>query len=302
MKLLGCAIATGLAISYDVLHNPRLNMTLIAQISDLHVQVADDRAYGVVDTNALVANAITHINDLNPQPDLVIATGDLVHQGTEAEYEQLKIILSQLNAPIYLLPGNHDCRESLKQVFSHHTYLPHHHLGHLSYTLEDYPVRMILLDTTIPGKGSGLVDAGRLAWLEAQLNADTTKSTILFMHHPPFPTGITMMDNIGLEGRTELENLIRHHPQIVRVSCGHLHRSIHCQWAGTTASTQSSLVHQVVLDLQPDAAGTFVMEPAAYQLHLWHQDILVSHTVYVGEFTGPFPFSDPKKRRNAPVI
>ena len=57
MKLLDCAIATGLAILYYLLHNPLLNMTLIAQISDLHVQVPGDRAYGVVDTNPLVINA-----------------------------------------------------------------------------------------------------------------------------------------------------------------------------------------------------------------------------------------------------
>lgn len=295
--MLDYAIATGLAILYYLLHNPLLNMTLIAQISDLHVQVPGDRAYGVVDTNPLVINAINHLNSLDPQPNLVIATGDLTHRGTQAEYEQLQVILSQLNAPIYLLPGNHDHRAHIRQVFSRHDYLPDS-LGHLSYTLEDYPVRMILLDTTIPGKAGGIVDADRLTWLEAQLTANTTKTTILFMHHPPFPTGIAMMDNIGLEGSTELANLIHNHPQVVRVSCGHLHRSIHCQWAGTTASTQPSLVHQVVLNLQPDSAGTFAMEPTAYQLHLWHQGILVSHTVYAGEFNGPYQFLDDKKRRN----
>ena len=71
------------------------------------------------------------------------------------------------------------------------------------------------------------------------------------------------------------------------------HRAIHARFGGTIASTCPGTSHQVVLDLSPDAASQFVIEPPAFQLHMWDaQAGLVSHTAYVGEFDGPYPFYD----------
>ncbi|MBD1915449.1 MULTISPECIES: phosphodiesterase [Cyanophyceae] len=269
-------------------------MTLIAQISDLHVQSAGALAYGIVDTNSLVQAAIAHLNQLNPQPDLVVATGDLVQQGTLADYQQLRELLANLRAPIYLMPGNHDDGANLQQVFADHHYLASS-MNHLSYVVDDYPIRMIMLDNTLPGKKSGGLDDQRLAWLEAQLVRAPKAPTLMFMHHPPFVTGIPWMDRRRLGGSDALAALIAQHSQVERISCGHLHRVMYLRWAGTIASTQPSLVHQGFLDLQPDTASQFVMEPPAYQLHIWGNGSLVSHTVFVGNFDGPYRFSDGQK-------
>ena len=86
----------------------------------------------------------------------------------------------------------------------------------------------------------------------------------------------------------ELAQLVRRYPHVERVSCGHRNRTIYRRWAGTIASAQPSLVNQVVLNLQPDSAGTFAMEPPAYQLHAWDGSDLISHTVYVDQFDGPY--------------
>ncbi len=269
-------------------------MTLIAQISDLHVQSAGTLAYGVVDTNALVQVAIAHLNRLNPQPDLVVATGDLVQQGTLADYQQLREMLANLRAPIYLMPGNHDHGANLRQVFADHLYLANS-MNHLSYVVDDYPIRMIMLDNTLPGEKSGRLGDQRLAWLETQLVRAPEAPTLIFMHHPPFRTGIPWMDRRCLDGSDVLAALIAQHGQVERVSCGHLHRVMYLRWAGTVTSTQPSLAHQGYLDLQPDIASQFVMEPPAYQLHLWGNGSLVSHTVFVGDFDGPYRFSDGRK-------
>lgn len=269
-------------------------MTLIVQISDLHVQTPGTLAYGVVDTNPLVKMAIAHINQLTPQPNVVVATGDLVQNGTVANYLQLKAILSDLHAPIYLMPGNHDHSSHLKQVFTDHPYLLSAE-DHLSYVVEDYPIRMIMLDNTLSHNKLGGLDDQRLAWLETQLKKAPEIPTLLFMHHPPFRTGIPWMDRRQPEKSDELASLIAQHPQIERVSCGHLHRSMYRRWAGTIASSQASLVHQGGLDLRPDTASQFVMEPPAYQLHIWENESLVSHTVFVGDFDGPYRFSDGQK-------
>ncbi|EKU97505.1 putative phosphohydrolase [Leptolyngbya sp. PCC 7375] len=269
-------------------------MILIAQISDLHVQRSGKLAYGIVDTNSLVAEAIARLSRLNPQPDVVVASGDLIQDGTVEEYELLKAMLAPLQCPVYLMPGNHDHRDHLRQVFNTHTYLPRAS-SHLSYAVDNYPMRMLMLDSIIPGKGGGCIDAERLAWLGQQLSAAPETPTLMFMHHPPFATGIPWMDRKRFQGRGALAELIRQHPQVKRISCGHLHRTIYCPWAGTVASSQPSLVHQSAIDFDPDSSSQFVMEPPAYQLHVWTKETLVSHTMYVGEFDGPYRFSDGKK-------
>jgi Icc protein len=77
------------------------------------------------------------------------------------------------------------------------------------------------------------------------------------------------------------------------VLCGHLHRAIQVRFGGTIASTCPGVAHQVALDLSAQAPSQFVMEPNAFQLHLW-DDVagMISHTAYVGAFDGPYPFYD----------
>ncbi len=268
-------------------------MTFIAQISDLHVQLPGKLAYGIVDTNPLVAEAIARLSRLNPQPDVVVASGDLIQDGTVEEYELLKVMLSPLQCPVYLMPGNHDDRDNLRQVFDTHTYL-FRERSHISYVVDGYPVRMVMLDSIIPGQGGGRIDAERLAWLEQQLLAAPKTPTLIFIHHPPFATGIPWIDRKRFHGHGALAELISQHPQVKRISCGHLHRTIYCPWAGTVASSQPSLVHQSAVDFNPDSSSQFVMEPPAYQLHVWTHENLVSHTMYVGQFDGPYRFSNGK--------
>ncbi|MEM7648500.1 MAG: metallophosphoesterase, partial [Cyanobacteria bacterium P01_A01_bin.70] len=110
---------------------------IIAQISDLHVQPAGQRAYGIVDTNHLLEAAIAQLNRLQPQPDLVVASGDLVDERTEAEYEMLKTLLAPLRAPLYLAMGNHDNRTAFRHVFPQLPYVPP--TGFVHYVLDDYP-------------------------------------------------------------------------------------------------------------------------------------------------------------------
>jgi Icc protein len=112
------------------------------------------------------------------------------------------------------------------------------------------------------------------------------------MHHPPFLTGIGYMDDIRLDTPERLAAVLARHPQVERVICGHLHRSIVTRFAGTVASTCPSPAHQLVLDLARDAAAQFVLEPPGYQLHVWKPHTgVVSHTVVIGDYPGPYPFT-----------
>jgi 3',5'-cyclic AMP phosphodiesterase CpdA len=256
---------------------------LIAQITDTHIRPDGVLAYRRFDTAAFLARAVDHILHLDPRPDAVFATGDLVDAGTSEEYQRLRRLLEPLPMPIYLLPGNHDDREAMRREFSDHRYLPRD--GFIQYVAAEAPLRVIALDTLLPGAAGGLVDGERIAWLDARLREAPATPTLIFMHHPPFKTGIAYMDGIGLAGAAALAEVVRRHPQVERVACGHLHRSIQARWAGTVASTAPSTAHQVALDVRPDAELSFALEPPGYALHLWDPALgLVSHVAAVGDF------------------
>ncbi len=148
-------------------------------------------------------------------------------------------------------------------------------------------------DTLVEGTGSGLMCEERLAWLASRLAEAPIRPTMIFMHHAPFLTGIAHMDRLGLEGAEAMGAIIERHPQVERVVCGHLHRPIQVRWHGTVAMTSPSTAHQVMLGLEKHAPLSFVMEPPAFLLHVWTQETgLLSHTSYIGEFPGPYPFHE----------
>ena len=163
--------------------------------------------------------------------------------------------------------------------------------GFLQYTIEDLPVRLIALDTLVPGKGHGELCAERLDWLEARLG-ESDRPTVLFMHHPPFDCGIEFFDGMRLkQGGPRLAELVRRHGNVERVMCGHVHRPIQVRWAGTMASIAPSTAHQATLDLHEGAPLSMKMEPPAIALHLWRPGTgLVTHVSYIGTYDGPRPF------------
>ena len=263
---------------------------IIAQITDMHIRPSGMLAYDRVSTNGMLADAVSHLATLKPRPDVVIATGDLSDGGLEEEYALLRDLLAALEMPVFLIPGNHDDRAALARAFPDHDYLPRDG-GFLHYVIEDYPVRLVGLDTVVPGEAGGDMCKERLAWFQRQLDQPKPRPTVVFMHHPPFATGVRHMDEIGLKGADAFAEIVARHPEIERIVCGHLHRPIQMRWHGTLVSTAPSTAHQVVLDLRHDAPAVFNMEPPACQLHLWDAaQGIVSHTSYIGRFEGPYPF------------
>jgi Icc protein len=264
---------------------------LIAQLSDLHVLPHGTLAYGVVDTNPFVERAFMAAAALDPKPDIVILSGDLTDHGTDEEYDILAdLIRRHLDMPVYLIPGNHDRREGIKA-----------RLGHLPgvgsdptfvhYTVEDLPVRLVMLDSIVPEQGHGELCTERLAFLDRMLSAAPQKPTLVVLHHPPFLTGIAHMDEVSLRNPDAFEAIIRRHPQVERILIGHAHRPIISRFGGSLAQVAPSVAHQVTLDLQPDGPATFNFEPPAFLLHHWRPEgRLVTHQAYVGEFAGPYPF------------
>ncbi len=263
---------------------------LIAQLSDMHLRAEGQLLYDRIDTAAYLERAVAHVLKLDPLPDVVIMTGDLVEAGTDEEYARLRRLIAPLPMPIYVIPGNHDARESLRAAFADKGYFPA--TGFLQYAVEDQPVRLIALDTLVAGKPYGELCEERLAWLEARLGEQPGKPAMLFMHHPPFECGIDAFDHARLQhGDQRLADLVRRHGNVERAVCGHVHRPIQVRWAGTMASIAPSTAHQATLDLHDGAPLSMMMEPPAIALHQWRPATgLVTHTSYIGDFDGPKPF------------
>ncbi|MBN8944800.1 MAG: phosphodiesterase [Rhizobiales bacterium] len=264
---------------------------LIAHLTDLHVRPVGLPAYRTAETNLLTERAIEAVLALDPRPDVVVISGDLTDNGLVAEYENLRHLLSRLPMPVWLIPGNHDRRENLKTVLADYPGLAQHD-KYAQWTADLGPVRMIGLDTVIPGSGAGRLCPRRLEWLAERLAEDKAKPTVVVMHHPPFACGLQLMDNIMLvEGAEEFGAIIRDNSQVIRILCGHHHRPIQTLFAGTLAMIAPSVAHQVVLDMRDGARPAFNFEPAAFHLHYWSEAAgLVSHTAYVEKAAGPYPF------------
>ena len=264
---------------------------LIAQLTDLHVCPVGEPANGVVETNAFTERALRAVASLRPRPDVVVITGDLTECGLDAEYANLASMLRQhMPMPVFVIPGNHDRREGLRRGLAHLpgvTADPHF----VQYAAEGHPVRLVMLDTLVPGAGHGELCAERLSFLEQTLAAVPDRPTIIGMHHPPFACGIGHMDRISLRNVEAFAAVIARHRQVQRIICGHVHRPVVARVAHSIASIAPSVAHQVELTFDPHDAGAFVFEPPAYQLHRWTPaDGIVSHTVVVEQFPGPFPF------------
>ncbi|MDA8050507.1 MAG: phosphodiesterase [Rhodospirillales bacterium] len=267
---------------------------LLAQLTDLHLRPPGMPADRVVETNMLAERAFRAVRRLTPAPDAVVLSGDLVDTGSPAEYDVLVTLLRRyLRCPVFAIPGNHDRRENFRAALAD---LPGvtEDAEFVQYAVEEYPVRLVMLDTVVPGAPHGELCARRHEWLERTLAAETEKPTIVVMHHPPFDSGIGHMDAMKLRDAEAFVAVMERHRQVQRILCGHVHRAVTARVAHAIASIAPSMAHQVALDLAPSAPSALVMEPAAFQLHhVTPAREIVSHTAYVEEYPGPFPFLTP---------
>ncbi|MEQ8248999.1 MAG: phosphodiesterase [Alphaproteobacteria bacterium] len=256
---------------------------LIAQITDMHVMPEGELMGEVVPTNAMLEAAVARLNALTPAVDLILATGDLTEGGGPEAYAALRRILAQATAPVFMVPGNHDKPDAMRAAFPEVAYWPAD--GSMQYVVEDWPLRLIGLDTRVANHPGGDMDADRLAWLTAQLDAKPGAPTLIFMHHPPFRTGVWWMDAIGLKGADEFEATVRRYDTIEGVVCGHIHRPITRRWGGTVATVAPSTAHQMMLDLEGTNFLQSTKEPPAVALHHWTPETgLVTHTLYIDDF------------------
>lgn len=255
---------------------------LIAQITDTHVRAGGAKAFGDgADTTARLRAVVKRLLALDPRPDVVLATGDLVDTGSAGDYDQLLDVLAPLPMPVLPIPGNHDHGDGMRAAFpavAQRIDAPHFH-----YAIDDFPVRLVAVDTTEARRVGGILCPERLAWIDTTLKA-SRKPTILFMHHPPFDGGAEVNPDMRCEGGDLLGTIVRRHPQVEAVLCGHLHRSIVRRWSGTVAIVAPATAPLLEFKASGASPEFWVDTPPMFALHLWRPGgELVSHTMAADE-------------------
>lgn len=244
---------------------------IIAQISDTHILArSSDQAVGLGRAETLRRC----VADINRQGvDAVIHTGDTTHNGRAEEYAHLREILAGLQAPLFPILGNRDRRDALRDAFGHLSCLPGNG-DFIHYAVEDYPIRLVAMDSVTEGERKGTFCARRLAWLDEALAREPDKPTILFIHHPPFDIARHYVG--GYRRPQDAEDLaatVARHPQVRQLFCGHVHCSHRTSWGGTVATAMPS----VAVDLRQEDGGAAEAAPL-YLLHVASDDgALVSH-------------------------
>jgi 3',5'-cyclic AMP phosphodiesterase CpdA len=246
--------------------------TVVVQLSDPHIGAT----WAEGDPVAGLDVAVDSIRRLRPAPDALLLTGDLADTRSDSEYAHVLAALSDVDAPLYALPGNHDDRDGLRRHFG----IPGDPGTPVQYAVELGALRILMLDSTRPGADDGELDAGRLAWLEDALSADPRTPTLLAMHHPPLVTHVPAMDALALaaEDRVALADSVARHPNVVLIVAGHVHRAVSGELAGRRVLSAPSTYIGFELDLVAEQIDD-VPTPPGYVVHVLRDGALASHVV-----------------------
>jgi Icc protein len=239
---------------------------IIAQISDTHIALdTPDAERRIPDFERTIAD----INALDPAPDVIVHIGDIVHNGRRDEYAKAAVILAKASAPVYVLAGNKDDRTNLRAAFAAGGYLSRDS-EFIDYAIENYPVRLIAVDTLCAGSNKGDFCPERVRRLIAMIDAESEKPIAVFAHHPPFEVKVGP-DPINFETPEAMQRLaqgLQHSGRVVGVFSGHVHRST----AGHVGTIPALVVPCIATTLRKGEYPPDMKTRPVYYLHRFDTD------------------------------
>lgn len=257
---------------------------LIAQVTDIHLGFEPDSPAEF--NRQRLDRVLEELAVMQPRPDMLVATGDLIDRGDKASYERLHEAFSGLPFPVHYALGNHDARATFAEVFPEARFDG----GFLQYVVDAGPLRLIVLDTLEEGRHGGAFCEARAAWLQARLDEAPDVRTLIVQHHPPVEVGIPWMNTDPAEPWVaRLAGVLAGRANVVGLICGHIHRAITARWEGHIVATCPSTAPQVGLDLRPldpdlpDERALIIADAPGYALHWWNGRELITHWDSAGE-------------------
>src|SRR3974390_2603936 len=234
---------------------------IIAHIPDTHLALdAPDAERRMRD----FASTIADISALDPAADVIVHTGDIVHNGHPEEYAQAAALLAKARAPVYVLPGNKDNRANLRAAFSARGYLAAVS-EFIDYAVEDYPVRLIALDTLKQGRNRGEFRPEQARRLIELIDAEPGRPIAVFTHHPPFEVtvGPDRFHFEALDSMLRLRDALQQRARVIAVFSGHVHRAV----AGLIGRIPASVVPCIATTLRKGEYPPPMKTRPIYHLH-----------------------------------
>lgn len=243
---------------------------LIAQLSDLHVGATAEG----VDPLPRLEVVVEAVRALPNPMDAVLVSGDISDDGSEESYRLARPLLDRFACPVHVLPGNHDDRARLRAAFG----LPGAGDEPINYIVEVGEIRLVLLDSNVPGQDPGRFGPRDLAWLDERLGEEPEWPTLLAVHHTPLATGLPGWDAINLTAadREALAGVVARHPQLRAIVGGHLHRISAASLAGCPVLCAPSTYLQALPDFNLEAEDVEMVGPPGFALHVFHDGELSS--------------------------
>jgi len=249
---------------------------VLLHLSDTHLRApSTPQLFGTIDGEEHLASAIRVIEASGVRPDAVVFTGDLVDLGEPLAYERLRALVepfaSRIGARILWVMGNHDDRAAFRPALLDEAadLLPVDRVDELD------GLRVVTLDTTVPGHHHGELADAQLAWLAETLATPAPLGTILAMHHPPVPSVLPLAASVELRDQDRLAEVLRG-TDVRGIIAGHLHYSTFATFAGIPVSVASSTCY--AQDLTVPVGGTRPQDGArAFNLvHVYDQTVVHS--------------------------
>lgn len=263
-------------------------MARILHITDPHIVVPPAKVSGRLDTARIFGTAMqrlhAHLSGMEPF-DALLVSGDVSDDGSAESYALFRKLVAPLNLPLYLIPGNHDLRQPLRNAFADRG-LPG--AGRLNWFADIADARLIGLDTLREGQGSGVFDEETADFLAEALASRGKRPVWIAMHHPPFPSGIAFMDAIGLQGVSSLEKVLRGQGGDLRILCGHVHAAMFGEVAGVPALSAPSPVSSFRFDTRPDAPTGYFDAPGGFMVH---DSLPAMRSIHIPAEYGAGPFA-----------
>lgn len=216
---------------------------LLVQISDPHLgEPARDGA----DPEGCLRQVVAALAGAANRPDAILVSGDLAEHGAPAEYRLAAETIGALGVPVHVLPGNHDDRATMRAAFA----IPGSGDAPLDHAVDLGPLRLLVVDSTIPGADRGGFEPEQLERLDAELASAPGQPAIVAMHHPPLTTAMADWDGVNLPApeRRALAQVIARHPHVRAIVGGHLHRVA----ASTLAGRPVLAAPSTYLQARPD--------------------------------------------------
>jgi Icc protein len=223
----------------------------VLQLTDTHLFASTDETLLGMNTQQSFDQCLRLAQQQHGPADLILATGDLVHDGSTAGYGRLRRLLLDMNTDVGALPGNHDDPGTLQSVLCGGAIS-----GARSVCRSGWQI--ILLDSTVPGSDSGRLSASELAELSRHLQQRSQDHALVCLHHAPVTIDSRWIDSLRLENPDEFFAVLDSHPQVRAVVWGHIHQDFGGQRNGVQLLGAPSTCIQFkpnsdrfALDLQP---------------------------------------------------